>query len=107
MWTSSLGERKNLQTIPFCGLSFRSDRARDIHSNQADRFQGLVIDQNGTPLLGCLGAHMVATILLDQGINDQPTIKTAQNHGTGRDRRLTLVDHQTFAFQTSHASPSC
>jgi hypothetical protein len=45
---------------------------------------------------------MVAAILLDQGINDQSTIETAQNNGTRRDRRLTLLDHQAFAFQTSH-----
>jgi hypothetical protein len=98
MWTSSRGERKNLQTIPFCGPSFRSDRARDIHSNQADRFHSLVADRNGTPLLDRLGSHVVAAILLDQGINDQTTIETAKNNGTGRDRRLTLLDHQAFAF---------
>ena len=98
MWTSSRGERKNLQTTPFCGLSFRSDRARDIHSNHADRSRSLGVDWNETPLLGRLGSHVVAPILLDQGINDQSTIETAQNNGTGRDRWLTLLDHQAFAF---------
>ena len=105
MWTSSRGERKTLQTIPFCGLSFRSDRARDIHSNQADRFYGLVADRNAAPLLGRLGSHVVAAILLDQGIDDQTTIETAQNNGTGRDGWLTLLNHQAFAFQTSHGAP--
>jgi hypothetical protein len=105
MWTSSRGERKNLQTTLFCGLSFRSDRARDIHSNHADQSRSLVADRNGTPLLGRLGSHVVTAILLDQGINDQSTIETTQNNGTRRDRRLTLLDHQAFAFQTSHGVP--
>jgi len=98
MWTSSRGERKNRQTTPFCGLSFRSDHARDIHSNHADRSRCLEADWNGTPLLGRLGSHVVAAILLDQGINDQPTIETAQNNSAGRDRWLTLLDHQAFTF---------
>lgn len=62
-------------------------------------------DRNETPLLDRRGSHVVVAILLDQGINDQSTIETAQNNGTGRDRRLTLLDHQAFAFQTSHSVP--
>lgn len=93
MWTSSHGERKNRQTTLFCGLSFRSDRARDIHSNHADQSHSLVDDRNRTLLLSRLGSHVVAAILLDQGINDQPTIETAQNNSTRRDRWLTLLDH--------------
>jgi hypothetical protein len=47
---------------------------------------------------------VVAAILLNQGINDQAAIETAQDNRTGRHRRLALLDHQPFAFYTGHVA---
>jgi hypothetical protein len=48
---------------------------------------------------------MVAAIQLNQWVNDQAAIQTTKNDGTGRHRWLTLLNHQAFAFSTSHGVP--
>ena len=58
-------------------------------------------------LLGRLRSHMIAAILLHQGINDQATVEAAQNDRTQRNRRLPFLNHQSFAFSTCHGIPSC
>jgi len=48
---------------------------------------------------------MVATILLDQWVDEQTAIETAKDNGTGRYRRLAFGNHQAFAFLTGHRVP--
>jgi hypothetical protein len=48
---------------------------------------------------------MVDAILLNQRVNDQTAIETAQNNRTGRHRRLALLNHQPFAFLARHDVP--
>ncbi len=55
--------------------------------------------------LSRLRPHMVATILLDQWVDEQTAIETAKDNGTGRYRRLAFLNHQTLAFLTGHRAP--
>ncbi len=55
--------------------------------------------------LGRLRSHVVVAIQLDQWVNDQTAIQTTKNDGTGRHRRLALLNHQAFAFLTGHGVP--
>jgi len=48
---------------------------------------------------------MVATILLDQWVDEQTAIETAKDNGTGRYCRLAFLDHQALAFLTGHRVP--
>jgi hypothetical protein len=51
-----------------------------------------------------LPPHTAAAILLNQRIKEQTTIDTAMDDRVGRQFRLSLLDHQAFAFLTSHGA---
>jgi hypothetical protein len=48
--------------------------------------------------------HTVAAILLNQRINEQAAVDAAMNDRVGRQFRLPLFDHQSFALLTGHGA---
>ena len=48
--------------------------------------------------------HAVETVLLYQRIDHQTAIDTAMDNRAGREIRLPLLNHQSFAFLTRHAT---
>ena len=51
-----------------------------------------------------LASHTAAAILLNQRIKEQTAIDAAMDDHVGRQFRLSLLDHQAFAFLTGHGA---